>query len=707
MKSKEEIKKYFENGDKPTQEQFWEWQDSYWHKDEKLPADKIDYNFSEKADLIDGKVPASQLPSQVNDVIEFTDLASFPVVGEFSKLYVALDSNKLYRWSGSIYIGINQGDFVPLSGTEAGKPVTGDIELNAGVNIIKKGGIDDATNYGMQMSDYSGLSLYAEDFSNIALNQNGFSASVTNNTETKTFSLNQNTQTLETNASMKFDFSNSIEGNLDEATITQYGGFKYERSSGKFAVLSEGFVTAQNQTDLIMMNVDNGLYANKYYLPDNDKYYVQAKYVNDNFLKLSGTDYNNPITGQLEFENFIDCFWKNSDGKRMCFSFQDNSFSVYAPDDESNYGKEIQINPDGGISSTEDYSGTNNELAFVQKKYVDNNVNLQSVLNAGNYASGSNDNNSIKADPNSEFSVYIENQDNNESSSVVITPESLTFQKNYDSNTLGSGFSIEKGGVKYLEDYSQRPEFTDRSLIDKGYVYDNFLPLQGTSTENPITGNVKLQVPSRSSITIGTEQGSGLEFHAANLVTLTSGTVSGRTSYFSVSSNYTTLGYSSPDFEEKRILLHNTGIFIKGLEETTDDLKYVVVDAITDKVSYKTLFGKATLPNMMSIGELETSEVFGNIRWQSQGDYAFIKLELNGYIGADDNVSFDLTGLSLKGASIVKTFLTNSASTSYQYKDFVIDAGGSTIRIRNIGTLSNVQISEVLTFEVGVDAPAR
>ncbi|PTT78257.1 MULTISPECIES: hypothetical protein [unclassified Chryseobacterium] len=594
MKSKEEIKKYFENGDKPTQEQFWEWQDSYWHKDEKLPADKIDYNFSEKADLIDGKVPASQLPSQVNDVIEFTDLASFPVVGEFSKLYVALDSNKLYRWSGSIYIGINQGDFVPLSGTEAGKPVTGDIELNAGVNIIKKGGIDDATNYGMQMSDYSGLSLYAEDFSNIALNQNGFSASVTNNTETKTFSLNQNTQTLETNASIKFDFSNSIEGNLDEATITQYGGFKYERSSGKFAVLSEGFVTAQNQTDLIMMNVDNGLYANKYYLPDNDKYYVQAKYVNDNFLKLSGTDYNNPITGQLEFENFIDCFWKNSDGKRMCFSFQDNSFSVYAPDDESNYGKEIQINPDGGISSTEDYSGTNNELAFVQKKYVDNNVNLQSVLNAGNYASGSNDNNSIKADPNSEFSVYIENQDNNESSSVVITPESLAFQKNYDSNALGSGFTIEKGGVKYLEDYSQRPEFTDRSLIDKGYAHSKFL-----SAEYGFSGDLS------------------------------------------------------------------------------------------------------------NSGNSGNSEVAGEIKWQSQGNFAFVKLILFGFIAEDDFVFFDISGLSLKGASIVKTFLTNSASTSYQYKDFVIDAGGSTIRIRNIGTLSNVQISEVLTFEVGVDAPAR
>lgn len=50
MKSKQDIKKTFENGDIPNQEEFWEWQDSYWHKDEKLPLGNIDYDFSQKAD---------------------------------------------------------------------------------------------------------------------------------------------------------------------------------------------------------------------------------------------------------------------------------------------------------------------------------------------------------------------------------------------------------------------------------------------------------------------------------------------------------------------------------------------------------------------------------------------------------------------------------------------------------------------------------
>jgi len=42
MKTKEELKLYFENGDKPTQEHFWQWLDSYWHKEEKIASESID-----------------------------------------------------------------------------------------------------------------------------------------------------------------------------------------------------------------------------------------------------------------------------------------------------------------------------------------------------------------------------------------------------------------------------------------------------------------------------------------------------------------------------------------------------------------------------------------------------------------------------------------------------------------------------------------
>ena len=52
-------------------------------------------------------MPSSLLPSYVDDVLEFTNLAGFPATGETSKIYVALDTNKAYRWSGSTYIEIS------------------------------------------------------------------------------------------------------------------------------------------------------------------------------------------------------------------------------------------------------------------------------------------------------------------------------------------------------------------------------------------------------------------------------------------------------------------------------------------------------------------------------------------------------------------------------------------------------------------------
>ena len=53
-----------------------------------------------------GKVPAAQLPSYVDDVLEYADLASFPVTGETGKIYIALDTNFTYRWTGSAYVDI-------------------------------------------------------------------------------------------------------------------------------------------------------------------------------------------------------------------------------------------------------------------------------------------------------------------------------------------------------------------------------------------------------------------------------------------------------------------------------------------------------------------------------------------------------------------------------------------------------------------------
>ena len=77
--------------------------------DTKASATAVVQALSTKADLIDGVIPASQLPSYVDDVLVFSTWADFPVVGEVGKIYVTEDTNKTYRWSGSGYVVIADG----------------------------------------------------------------------------------------------------------------------------------------------------------------------------------------------------------------------------------------------------------------------------------------------------------------------------------------------------------------------------------------------------------------------------------------------------------------------------------------------------------------------------------------------------------------------------------------------------------------------
>lgn len=55
-----------------------------------------------------GKVPAAQLPSYVDDVLEFSTKDQFPQTGETGKIYVAKDTNLTYRWTGTQYLEISQ-----------------------------------------------------------------------------------------------------------------------------------------------------------------------------------------------------------------------------------------------------------------------------------------------------------------------------------------------------------------------------------------------------------------------------------------------------------------------------------------------------------------------------------------------------------------------------------------------------------------------
>lgn len=54
-----------------------------------------------------GKVPTSQLPAYVDDVLSYNSLNDFPASGEDGKIYIAKDTNLSYRWGGSEYVVIS------------------------------------------------------------------------------------------------------------------------------------------------------------------------------------------------------------------------------------------------------------------------------------------------------------------------------------------------------------------------------------------------------------------------------------------------------------------------------------------------------------------------------------------------------------------------------------------------------------------------
>lgn len=88
-----------------------------------------------------GLVPSANLPSYVDDVLEFADLASFPSVGDAGVIYIAIDTNTDYRWSGSVYVAIGQTpDVVGIGATafvrfNASQSLSGANQIQARSNL--------------------------------------------------------------------------------------------------------------------------------------------------------------------------------------------------------------------------------------------------------------------------------------------------------------------------------------------------------------------------------------------------------------------------------------------------------------------------------------------------------------------------------------------------------------------------------------------
>lgn len=180
-----------------------------------------------KADLVGGLIPSNQLPGYVDDVLEFANLAAFPVTGEAGKIYLDLGTagTPQYRWSGSAYSAITSSpgstDSVPegatnlyftetrvrgslLTGlsTAAGTVVAATHTVLQALGFLQKQISDAVTSLAGKQSTsekdatggYAGLTLFKINFRNVA---NTFTSFLTNtNTAVRTYTFQNRDGTI-------------------------------------------------------------------------------------------------------------------------------------------------------------------------------------------------------------------------------------------------------------------------------------------------------------------------------------------------------------------------------------------------------------------------------------------------------------------------------------------------------------------------------
>lgn len=94
-----------------------------------------------------GKVPAAQLPSYVDDVLEFPAKSVFPATGETGKIYISTNDGKTWRWTGSQYVEISNATDV-LDDTKGDGCTTRTWTANKLYNVFnaENGRINDISN---------------------------------------------------------------------------------------------------------------------------------------------------------------------------------------------------------------------------------------------------------------------------------------------------------------------------------------------------------------------------------------------------------------------------------------------------------------------------------------------------------------------------------------------------------------------------------
>lgn len=455
MKTRQELKQYFENGDIPNQEEFWDWQDSYWHKEEKIPAEKLNYNFSQKADLVEGLVPASQLPSYVDDVLEFDTLSNLPQSGESGKIYITKDNNKLYRWTGARYIDITQGELGTLqSVTDRGNETTKSINVQG----ISYGGSSILNN--IIINDKIGdLNVNSSNTISIGKNSKPYGSDhlVIGNSTYVTSDGSSTGNTVLGNSS----YSNGL--NSNDNTVIGYSAFGNAKNTNGNTII--GTYAANwggdgNSLNIILgQNAGSALSAgsSSNIIVGNNSAFANTQLQNSLYIHNNKSGNSVTLSDALISGNFVDRY-VNLNGK---LSITPNQI----PTADASYTKNIVARPDGTFgwedkasSESVPLAGTMSNKPVTGDIFITNNVNSTTLSTGYVSCSDNADNNIIM---NSSTIEMIASG----SRALTIAKNGIT---NYESKYNITCHAISSRGLSGAFDYT--PNIKDLDYIQKKYA---------------------------------------------------------------------------------------------------------------------------------------------------------------------------------------------------------------------------------------------
>ena len=201
-----------------------------------------------------GTVPASQLPSYVDDVVEKATLSEFPTTGETGKIYVATNTNITYRWSGTGYVEISPSIALGETSSTAyagdkGKAVADEVnKIKTGATVVPKA-TDAATVSGLtvQTAVPAGAKFTDTTYSPATTSANGLMASAD---KTKLDGL--------------FNYTHPNDSNTRHVTDLQIAAWDAKASTATVTASANGLMSSADKTKLdgIAANANNYVHPN-------------------------------------------------------------------------------------------------------------------------------------------------------------------------------------------------------------------------------------------------------------------------------------------------------------------------------------------------------------------------------------------------------------------------------------------------------------